>query len=82
MRQKPQEAIELLKLNVEAYPNSVLAVNNLGNAYRDLKQREPAIQCFEKSLKLLPIATGMSAQERTQSAENLRKKIEQLRKRR
>ncbi len=47
-------AIEIFKLNVEAYPNSFNTYDSLGEAYMEAGQTELAIQNYERSLELNP----------------------------
>jgi len=51
---KAKEAIEILKLNVEAYPQSSAAYSSLGEAYLAAGQKELAIQALKKALELNP----------------------------
>lgn len=51
---QPQEAVELCKLNIAAYPASANAYDSLGDAYVADGQSEKAIQASEKALELLP----------------------------
>jgi hypothetical protein len=51
---KTKEAIEILKLNVEAYPQSANAYDSLGEAYMVDGQTAPAIENYQKSLDLDP----------------------------
>jgi len=51
---KIMEAIEIFKLNVEAYPQSSNVYDSLGEAYMVKGDREQAIMNYEKSLKLDP----------------------------
>ncbi|HEX3718903.1 MAG TPA: amidohydrolase family protein [Verrucomicrobiae bacterium] len=51
---KTKDAITILKLDAELYPQSFLAYDNLGNAYMKDGDKTPAIEIFEKSLKLNP----------------------------
>lgn len=51
---KTKEAVEIFKLNVEAYPQSSAAYNNLGEAYLVAGQKELAIQALKKALELNP----------------------------
>jgi tetratricopeptide (TPR) repeat protein len=48
------DAIEILKLNVEAYPESWNAYDSLGEAYMKNGDREEAIKNYRKSLELNP----------------------------
>ena len=57
-RKKVPEAIEILKLNVEAYPNSANAYDSLGEAYFASGNTPQAIQNYEKSLSLDPANTN------------------------
>jgi len=55
---KLKEAIRVLQLNVEAYPNSSNVYDSLGEAYMRNGEKAPAIENYEKSLKLDPRNTG------------------------
>ena len=48
------DAIEVFKLNVEAYPESWNVYDSLGEAYMAAGQNEPAIKNYKKSLELNP----------------------------
>ena len=48
------EAIEIFKLNVEAYPQSSNVYDSLGEAYMVKGDRQQAIMNYEKSLELDP----------------------------
>lgn len=48
------EAIEVFKLNVEAYPNSSNVYDSLGEAYMQSGNKNLAITNYEKSIKLNP----------------------------
>ncbi len=51
---KIKEAIEIFKLNVEAYPESWNVYDSLGEAYMNDGQKELAIKYYKKSLELNP----------------------------
>ena len=51
---KPDEAIGILKLNVEEHPASANAYDSLGEAYVTAGQRELAIKNYKKALELDP----------------------------
>ncbi len=51
---KAKEAIEIFKLNVEAYPKSFNTYDSLAEAYMTINERELAIQNYKKSLELNP----------------------------
>jgi tetratricopeptide (TPR) repeat protein len=55
---KIKEAIEILKLNVEAYPDAFNTYDSLGEAYMINDDKELAIQNYKKSLELNPKNTG------------------------
>ncbi|HEX7334562.1 MAG TPA: hypothetical protein VF290_23880, partial [Pyrinomonadaceae bacterium] len=55
---KPREAIEIFKLNVEAYPQAANPYDSLGEAYMTVNERELAIQNYKKSLELNPGNSG------------------------
>ena len=49
-----QGAIEVFKVNVEAYPDSWNVYDSLGEAYMDKGETALAVQNYEKSLQLNP----------------------------
>ena len=51
---KKKEAIEIFKLNVEAFPKSSNVYDSLGEAYMDNDDRDLAITNYEMSMKLDP----------------------------
>jgi tetratricopeptide (TPR) repeat protein len=51
---RPQEALDVFKLNTELFPNSANASNSLGEAYLTLGDKENAILSYRKSLQLNP----------------------------
>ena len=55
---KPREAIEIFKLNVEAYPQGFNTYDSLAEAYTTINERELAIQNYKKSLELNPNNTN------------------------
>ena len=58
---KPREAIEIFKLNVEAYPQSFNTYDSLAEAYVAVNDRELAKQNYKKSLELNPNNTNAVA---------------------
>lgn len=52
------EATELLKLNVQLYPDSGSAYDSLGDAYMKSEQKELAIESYKKSLEKNPDNTN------------------------
>lgn len=58
---KVSEAIEVFKLNVEAYPESANTYDSLGEAYMEHGDKELAIANYKKSLELNPKNTGATA---------------------
>jgi FKBP-type peptidyl-prolyl cis-trans isomerase len=57
-RKRLPEAIEILKLNVDAYPSSANVYDSLGEAYFASGNTQLAIQNYEKSLALDPASTN------------------------
>lgn len=55
---KAREAIEIFKLNVEAYPQGFNTYDSLAEAYMTINDRELAIQNYKKSLELNPNNTN------------------------
>lgn len=58
---KVKEAVEIFKLNVEAYPQGFNAYDSLGEGYMAAGNTELAIQNYKKSLELNPQNTGATA---------------------
>jgi CubicO group peptidase (beta-lactamase class C family) len=58
---KLKEAIEIFKLNVEAYPEGFNTYDSLGEAYLNSGDKELAIKNYKKSLELNPENTGAVA---------------------
>ena len=58
---KTKEAIEIFKLNVEAYPQASNFYDSLGETYMAANERELAIQNYKKSLELNPNNTNAAA---------------------
>ncbi|MEP3208203.1 MAG: amidohydrolase family protein [Maribacter sp.] len=52
--EKPQEAIAIFKLNVQAFPDSWNVYDSLGEAYMAIGQKKLAIQNYQKSIALHP----------------------------
>ena len=57
-KKKVDEAIEILKLNVEAYPESSNVYDSLGEAYMVKGEKELAIKNYQKSIELNPKNEG------------------------
>jgi len=55
---KMKEAVEIFKLNVEAYPQAFNTYDSLAEAYMNTNERELAIKNYKKSLELNPKNTG------------------------
>ncbi|HEX3102684.1 MAG TPA: S41 family peptidase, partial [Pyrinomonadaceae bacterium] len=52
--QKMDAAIEIFKVNTELFPESANAFDSLGEAYASAGNREEAIRCYERALKIDP----------------------------
>lgn len=65
---KVKEAIEIFKLNVEAYPQGANTYDSLAEAYMNNNERDLAIKNYKKSIELNPKNTN--AVERLKKLEN------------
>jgi|ERR1700678_2581636 tetratricopeptide (TPR) repeat protein len=70
-------AIEILKLNAMAYPNSPNVYDSLGDAYLADGQKELARQSAKKTLALLPSDTVDPQQRRDAIKANAEQKLKQ-----
>lgn len=55
---KLKEALEIFKLNVEAYPKAFNTYDSLAEAYMNMNEKDLAVQNYKKSLELNPNNTG------------------------
>lgn len=72
-----EDAIQLFKLNAEAYPMSANAQDSLSDGYLAAGQKELALQAEEKCVELLP-GDSNSAEFRTELKQHADEKIAQL----
>ena len=77
-RRELSKAIEVFKLNVEAYPKSASALNSLGDSYREVGQKELAMRQFEKALELLPGDPYLNATQKDQLKVSLQQKLTEV----
>ena len=71
-------AVEIMKLNVTAYPESADANDSLGDAYLADGQKDLARQCAEKALALLASDTSDSEPRRNEIRDSAQQKLKQL----
>jgi tetratricopeptide (TPR) repeat protein len=73
-----KSSIEILKLNVTAFPNSPNTYDSLSDAYLFDGQKELALQNAKKALELIPSDTKDSVERRNGIKENAEQKVKQL----
>lgn len=72
-------AVEILKLNVEAYPNSANVYDSVSDAYLADGQKDLARQNAKKALELLPTDAGIRDEQRRAGIKNsAEQKLKQL----
>lgn len=76
--QKVKAAIEVLKLNVAAYPNSANVYDSLSDAYEADGNRELAIQNAEKALERLSGDSNLDEQRRNAIRDSAQAKLKRL----
>ncbi|HKS43299.1 MAG TPA: hypothetical protein VJX74_21980 [Blastocatellia bacterium] len=76
--QKPKAAIEVLKLNVAAYPNSANVYDSLADAYEADGNRELAVQNAEKALEKLSSDSNLNEQLRNGIRDSANAKLRRL----
>jgi dienelactone hydrolase len=75
-----KDAVEVFKLNVDAYPSSANTYDSLSDGYLALGNREEALRYAEKTLEMLPKDTEASDDVKKLLREGAEKKIKELRK--
>jgi len=73
-----KSAVEVMQLNVKAYPNSPNAYDSLGDAYFAAGQRQKALEATKKTLELLPTDTTDPQQLKDAIKASADGKLEQL----
>jgi dienelactone hydrolase len=76
----PKEAVEVFKLNVDAYPNSANVYDSLSDGYLELGNKEEALRNAEKALAMLAKDKNITEEFRNAVRESAEKKIQQLKK--
>jgi len=71
-------AVEILKLNVTAHPNSPNAYDSVSDAYLADGQKDMALQNAKRALELLAKDTSDTEERRNDIRENAEQKIKQL----
>lgn len=77
-KQAKQDALTLLKLNTEAFPNSANAQDSLSDAYLANGQEQEAVAAEEKCLELLPNDHSIAEQFKVQLKQAAEQKLAKL----
>ena len=72
---QPKDAIEVFKLNVDAYPASANTYDSLSDGYLALGNREEALRYAEKALEMIPKDTEATDDFKKLVRESAEKKI-------
>ncbi len=75
-----KDAVEVFKLNVDAYPSSANTYDSLSDGYLALGNREEALRYAEKTLEMIPKDTEATDDLKKLLREGAEKKIKELRK--
>ncbi len=75
-----KDAVEVFKMNVEAYPASANTYDSLSDGYLALGNREEALRYAEKAVEMIPKDTEASDDLKKLIREGAEKKIKELRK--
>ena len=75
-----KDAVEVFKLNVEAYPASANTYDSLSDGYLALGNKEEALRYAEKAIEMLPKDAEASDDLKKLMREGAEKKIKELRK--
>ena len=75
-----KDAVEVFKLNVEAYPASANTYDSLSDAYLALGNREEALRYAEKAIEMIPKDAEATDDFKKLVRESAEKKIKELKK--
>jgi tetratricopeptide (TPR) repeat protein len=75
-----KDAVEVFKLNVEAYPASANTYDSLSDAYLALGNKDEALRYAEKAIEMLAKDAEASDNLKTLVRESAEKKVKELRK--
>jgi tetratricopeptide (TPR) repeat protein len=75
-----KDAVEVFKLNVDAYPSSANTYDSLSDAYLALGNRDEALRNAEKALEMIPKDAEASDDFKRLVRESAEKKVTELRK--
>ena len=75
---KPNAAVTVFQMNVEAYPNSANVYDSLSDAYLELGNRDEALKYAQKALAALEKDTNSTPQFKQLVRESAEKKIKEL----
>jgi tetratricopeptide (TPR) repeat protein len=73
-----QDAIDVLTLNVEAFPASSNSYDSLADAYLAAGNRDKALELTKKAAEMLPKETNMAADRRAAIQGSIDAKLQQL----
>jgi tetratricopeptide (TPR) repeat protein len=76
----PKDALEVFKLNVEAYPSSANTYDSLSDAYLALGHQDEALKNAEKALEIMPKDPEASEDFKALVRESAQRKVTDLRK--
>lgn len=76
----PKDAVEVFKLNVDAFPASANTYDSLSDGYLALGNRQEALRYAEKAVEMIPKDTEASDDLKKLIREGAEKKIKELRK--
>ncbi|MFN8346687.1 MAG: tetratricopeptide repeat protein [Spirosomataceae bacterium] len=74
-QKQPDKVLAVRRLPAEAFPQSVYALENLGNAYQAMEQKQKALECFEKALALIDKTDQPDNPEKERMRKMLQEKI-------
>lgn len=77
-RKLPQQVLAIRRLTAEAFPQSINALENLGNAYQAADQKQQALECFGKALKMVDETEQWDASEKDRRRKVLQEKIKNV----
>ncbi len=79
LKQSPEQALAMFRLNVEFYPDSLNTWDSLAETYLAMGKRDEALRCYQKVLDTAPKDAHLPADIKAVLLQNAERKVKELR---